>query len=387
MKKILTAATTFGLEAVVKREIEALGYEIAKVADGKVTYHGDERAIVRSNLWLACAERVLLNMAEDFEARDFEELYQQVRGIAWEELIPIDGHFIVTASCVKSELHSVPAVQSVSEKAIADRLLDFYNVGELKEDGGKYQIKISILKDRVTVTADTTGEGLHKRGYRVKNVEAPIKETLAAAMVRLSFWKPGRVLVDPCCGSGTIPIEGAMMALGIAPGRNRSFAAEQWDIIDEKVWREEREKASTPVRPGEDIRIVGSDISKKNIKAAKANAQAAGVDQVVEFRKADIRGHILSGNEPFNRRNGIMMTNLPYGIRVGEAKTIESIYDTFHRFYELHSDWSLFALTADKDFEKKAMDKQATRRRKLYNGRIEVCYYQYHGERPGRDIE
>ena len=230
MKLELIATSTFGLEAVVRREIEALGYTVLRTEDGKVTYAADERGIVRSNLWLRSADRVLVKIAE-FEAADFEALFQQTQGIPWEEWMPADGQFIVTCTTVKSKLHNEPTCQRTVKKAIVNRLQDFYVTEELPETGAAYTVKLTLLKDRATLTIDTSGTGLHKRGYRTADVTAPIKETLAAALVQLSFWREGRILVDPCCGSGTIPIEAAMIGMHIAPGLNRSFASEAWEQV------------------------------------------------------------------------------------------------------------------------------------------------------------
>lgn len=244
MKLELIATATFGLEAVVKREIQELGYKILRAEDGKITYLGDERAVVRSNLWLRSADRVLLKMGE-FKAESFEELFQQTGALPWEELIPIDGRFTVTGTSVKSKLHSVPACQSIVKKAIVKRLSEYYCVERFAETGAAYTVKATLLKDTVTLTVDTSGAGLHKRGYRVCDVAAPIKETLAAAMVQLSFWKSGRLLMDPCCGSGTIPIEAAMIGRNIAPGIGRKFASEDWELIADQIWKDERKKPST----------------------------------------------------------------------------------------------------------------------------------------------
>ena len=242
MRLELIATATFGLEAVVRREVEALGYKVIKTEDGKVTYLGDERAIVRSNLWLRSADRVLLKIAE-FEADEFESLFQQIKALAWEQFIPADGKFTVTGSSVKSKLHSVPACQKIVKKAIVEKLKEFYDVDVFEESGAQYTVKATLLKDRVTVTIDTSGIGLHKRGYRQSDVAAPIKETLAAALIQLSFWNDGRILIDPCCGSGTIPIEAAMIGKNIAPGLNRSFACEDWEIIDKTILKEEKKRA------------------------------------------------------------------------------------------------------------------------------------------------
>ena len=374
MKLELIATATFGLEAVVRREIEALGYRIIKTEDGKVTYMGDERAIVRSNLWLRTADRVLLKMAE-FSAVEFEELFQQTKGLPWEQLIPLDGRFTVTGTSVKSKLHSVPACQKIVKKAIVEKLKEFYGVEVFEETGAEYTVKASLLKDRVTLTVDTSGTGLHKRGYRISDVAAPIKETLAAAMIQLSFWKKDRILVDPCCGSGTIPIEAAMIGRNIAPGLNRTFACEGWDFIPANLWKEERKAAFDNMNYEQPLDIYGYDINSKAVKAAQENAAEAGVDDFIQFCRADIRNLNSEGD------NGIIITNPPYGKRIGEEDEISEIYEALKKFFKENRDWSLFMITTDKEVEKKVMGRKADRRRKLYNGRLETCYYQFHGER------
>ena len=380
MKLELIATATFGLEAVVKREIEALGYKIIRSEDAKITYMGDERAIARSNLWLRSADRVLLKMGE-FKALEFEDLFQQTKAVAWEDIIPADGKFTVTGTSVKSKLHSVPACQSIVKKAIVERLGSFYCIDRFEETGAEYTVKVTILKDRVTLTIDTSGTGLHKRGYRVCDVAAPIKETLAAAMVQLSFWKAGRLLVDPCCGSGTIPIEAAMIGRNIAPGLNRKFASQEWDIIPPEIWKEERKAAFEAIDYDADIRIEASDISGRAVEAAIENAAEAGVDDCVEFKKMDMAR--LTAEE----EGGIVITNPPYGERIGEKKQIEAIYSAYNEFYRKNPTWSLFIVTTDKEVENKIFGRPADRRRKLYNGRLEVCYYQFHGQKPGRKQE
>ena len=380
MKLELIATATFGLEAVVKREIEALGYKIIRSEDAKITYMGDERAIARSNLWLRSADRVLLKMGE-FKALEFEDLFQQTKAVAWEDIIPADGKFTVTGTSVKSKLHSVPACQSIVKKAIVERLGSFYCIDRFEETGAEYTVKVTILKDRVTLTIDTSGTGLHKRGYRVCDVAAPIKETLAAAMVQLSFWKAGRLLVDPCCGSGTIPIEAAMIGRNMAPGLNRKFASQEWDIIPPEIWKEERKAAFEAIDYDADIRIEASDISGRAVEAAIENAAEAGVDDCVEFKKMDMAR--LTAEE----EGGIVITNPPYGERIGEKKQIEAIYSAYNEFYRKNPTWSLFMVTTDKEVENKIFGRPADRRRKLYNGRLEVCYYQFHGQKPGRKQE
>lgn len=375
MKLEIIAATTFGLEAAAKREIEKLGYKILKTEDGKITFLGDERAVVRANLWLRTADRVQIKMAE-FMAYEFEDLFQQVKGIPWEHWIPIDGKFIVNGSSVKSKLSSVPACQSVAEKAVIERLKEIYGVEHFEKSGALYDIKITLLKDRVTVTLDTTGPGLHKRGYRQHSVEAPIKETLAAAMIQLSFWKEDRILADPCCGSGTIPIEAAMIGKNIAPGLSRSFVSEEWEAIPDNLWKEERKEAFNAINNDVQLKIFGSDINPQAVKAARLNAAEAGVDDCIKFYAADVSA-LRTKSE-----RGVLVTNPPYGQRIGDREAIDEIYQSYNRFFKENPTWSLFVITADKTIEKKAMGRPADRRRKLYNGRLEVCYYQFHGEKP-----
>ena len=374
MKLELIATATFGLEAVVKREIANLGYKIIKTEDGKVTYMGDERAVARSNLWLRCADRVLLKMGE-FNAVDFEELFQQTKGIPWEELIPPDGKFTVTCTTVKSKLHSEPAIQKIVKKAIVERLSGIYGIEQFEETGALYTVKATLLKDRVTLTVDTSGSGLHKRGYRVRDVAAPIKETLAAAMVSLTFWNKDRILVDPCCGSGTVPIEAAMIGRNIAPGLARNFASEEWDAIPANIWKEERRRAYDLIDYDSSLTIYGSDINPRAVAAAKANAEEAGVDDCIEFAVRDVAKLVPPGD------NGIIVTNPPYGERIGDRETIDNIYRSLNVFCTENKDWSLFMITTDKDAEEPVMGRKADRRRKLYNGRMEVCYYQFHGEK------
>lgn len=376
MKLDLIATATFGLEAVVRREIEALGYDIIKTEDGKVTYRADERGIVRSNLWLRSADRVLLRIAE-FEAADFETLYQVTRGIAWEEWIPPDGRFVVTCSSVKSKLHSEPACQRTVKKAIVTRLQDFYQAETLPETGADHTVKLTLLKDRATLTMDTSGEGLHKRGYRAADVKAPIKETLAAALVQLSFWKDDRILTDPCCGSGTIPIEAAMIGMNIAPGLSRTFDAQRWERIPAEIWKEEKTAAFAAIRQDLRLAITGSDIDPKAVAAARENAEAAGVADQIRFFRADISRMKRSGER------GVIVTNLPYGMRIGDEEALSRIYAALKRFCADNPDWNLFAITADRKIEE-ALGRKADRRRKLYNGNIETTYYQFHGTQKRR---
>lgn len=372
MKLELIATATFGLEAVVRREIEALGFKIVKREDGRVTYIANEAGIVRSNLWLRTADRVLIKMGE-FEAMTFEDLFQGMKAIPWETLIPENGDFRIEAASVKSKLSSVPACQSVAEKALISRLEETYGEQRFSKSGALFAIKLRLLKDKCTVTVDTSGAGLHKRGYRVSNIEAPIKETLAAALVLLSFWKPGRLLFDPFCGSGTIAIEAALIGRNMPPGQNRSFAAESWGFIPKEIWKRERAEAYKKTDLSADIRIQASDISKNAIKAAVENAEKAGVRKDINFSVNSFMS--FGANEP----GGVIVSNPPYGERIGEKKQLESIYKELGRFFDGNPTWSLFMITSDKGFEQEAMGRPADRRRKLYNGRIETTYYQYHG--------
>ncbi len=376
MRVELIATATFGLEAVVRREIEALGYKVLKTEDGRITYLGDERAIVRSNLWLRTADRVYVKMGE-FKAKTFEELFQQTRAIAWEEYIPPTGKFPVVGTSVKSELHSVPACQSIVKKAVVMRLQEFYQTEELPEAGCEYRIRFAALKDSFIMMMDTSGAGLHKRGYRVKDVAAPMKETLAAALVQLSFYRADRELVDTCCGSGTIPIEAALIERNIAPGLGRKFASEDWDIIPEEYWKEERKLAYEAADYDKGLSIKGFDIDRKAIEAAKLNADEAGVLDDMEFLRMNMMKF-----EPTSEY-GVVISNLPYGKRVGTDDSILEIYEKFKSLMNEHPTWSFFLITSDKNIEKE-LDRKADRRRKLYNGNIETQFYQFHGVRPPR---
>lgn len=379
----LVATATFGLEAVVRRELEALAFRVLKTEDGRITYEGDERGIARSNLWLRTADRVYLKMGE-FDAETFEDLYQQTKGIEWEKLIPPDGRIVVVGTSVKSTLHSVPACQSICNKAIVDRLMESYGVSELPETGATYTVRFAILKNRVLILVDTSGEGLHKRGYRVENVEAPIKETLAAALIQLSFWKKDRILVDPCCGSGTIGIEAALIGLNIAPGISRKFASEEWDLIREDVWKAERKAAFEKIDTETQLDITCGDINPKAISAARKNAEEAGVDDQIRFVTGNMAA-LPAAKSQSAAEEGIVICNPPYGERIGEEKEIKEIYKQLNEFFAVHPDWSLFMITSDKDAEEKVLARPANRRRKLYNGRIETCYYQFHGERKPKE--
>ena len=388
MKLELVATATFGLEAVVRREIEALGYKIIKTEDGRVTYMGDERAVVRSNLWLRCADRVYIRMGE-FRATDFEELFQQTKALEWESIIPLEGAFPVVGGSVKSVLHSVPACQKIIKKAVSMRLSEFYCRETMPETGAEYKIRFIAHKDEFLMLLDTSGAGLHKRGYRVRDVAAPIKETLAAALVQLSFYRKDRVLVDPCCGSGTIPIEAAMIARDIAPGLGRSFASEGWDIIGAALWKQERKLAFNVMNisaqgSADALRITGMDIDRRAVQAAKANAEEAGVIDDIDFVCMDMTAWEPGGGIPKGAGKDdhvVVISNLPYGKRIGDDEGIKAIYAHIRDMMDSCPNWSFFLITSDKTLEKE-LGRKADRRRKLYNGTIETQFYQFHGARP-----
>ena len=381
MQREWIATATFGLEAVVRREIEQLGYEIVKTEDGKVTFAGDESACCRANLWLRSADRVLLKMGE-FTAVTFEELFQLTGGLPWEDLIPYGGRVIVTCTSVKSALHNEPSCQSIAAKAIYGRLTEAYGLPDgiwpEEEGAGLYKVRLTLRKDVVTCAVDTSGEGLHKRGYRVKTVAAPMKETLAAALVQLSFYKPDRLLVDFCTGSGTIPIEAALLARNMAPGLNRGFISEGWDMIPKALWKAARKEAYEAIRLDPPLRIRGMDIDKRAVAAARANADAAGVAEDITFTCADMADYEAEDG------NGICLFNPPYGERIGEEEEVTHIYEGLKAFLKRNSDWSCFLITTDRSLEE-TLGRKADRRRKLYNGRLETCYYQFHGERPRKN--
>lgn len=389
MKFQLVASATFGLEAVVRREIEALGYKVIRTEDGRVTYTGDERAIVRSNLWLRSADRVYVLMGE-FKAVTFEELFQQTRALAWEEIIPADAGFPVVGGSVKSVLHSVPACQSIIKKAVVTRLSDFYCTESLPETGAEYRIRFIAHKDRFLMLMDTSGAGLHKRGYRVRDVAAPMKETLAAALVQLSFYRKDRVLVDTCCGSGTIPIEAALIARNIAPGLSRDFASMEWDIIPRELWKEEKKLAYEAADFDTELHITGMDIDRKAVSAARANADEAGVTDDLDLVCMDMTSWQPGAGIPRGvsaSEHGIVISNLPYGVRIGDSSDNHKIYTHFADLMKDCPSWSFFLITSDKEIEKeieKLTGRKADRRRKLYNGQIETQFYQYHGTRPDR---
>lgn len=388
MKLELVATATFGLEAVVRREIEALGYRIIRTEDGRVTYMGDERAIVRSNLWLRSADRVYVRMGE-FNATEFEELFQQTKALDWESIIPLEGAFPVVGGSVKSVLHSVPACQSIIKKAVSVRLSEFYCRESMPESGAEYRIRFIAHKDRFLLLIDTSGAGLHKRGYRVRDVAAPMKETLAAALVALSFYRKDRIMIDPCCGSGTIPIEAAMMARNIAPGLSRSFASASWDLFaGTDIWKEEKKLAYEEADFDSPVSISAMDIDPRAVRAAKDNADEAGAADDIDIIKMDMTDWEPGAGIPKGASKDdpvVVISNLPYGKRIGSDPGIKAIYRHIKEIMDQCPNWSFFLITSDKTLEKE-LGRRADRRRKLYNGTIETQFYQFHGTRPARTV-
>ncbi|WFA07752.1 class I SAM-dependent RNA methyltransferase [Tissierella sp. Yu-01] len=378
MEKLeLIATTTFGLEAVCKRELLDLGFEDKLVENGKVTFFATEKDIPKANIWLRTAERVLLKMGE-FKALSFEELFERTKALPWDEWIPEDGNFIVEGKSVSSKLFSISDSQRIVEKAIVEKLKTKYNVEWFKKSGVKYTVEVSLLKDIATLTIDTSGEGLHKRGYRDRAGDAPIKETLAAAMILLSFWNKERTLLDPFCGSGTIPIEAAMIGKNIAPGLDRNFAAEEWVRIPKEYWSEARRDAFKAIDNNVKLDILGCDIDKRSILRARDNAANLGLEEDIQFFMKDMRDVDLKDDY------GVVITNPPYGERMGEKEEIEQLYtDLGKKFKELNT-WSMYIITSEESFEK-LYGKKADRKRKLYNGRIKVDYYQFYGPKPPKE--
>ena len=374
----LIAPCHFGLEAVLKKEILDLGYEISLVEDGRVTFIGDDEAICRANVFLRTAERVLLK-AGSFKAETFEELFQGTRNIPWEDFIPEDGKFWVTkASSIKSKLFSPSDIQSIMKKAMVERLKNRYGVTWFPENGASYPLRVFLYKDMVTVGIDTSGESLHKRGYRTLTSKAPITETLAAALILLTPWNRDRILVDPFCGSGTFPIEAAMMAANIAPGMNRSFLAEEWrNVIKRKCWYEAMDEAGDLVEEDVQVDIQGYDVDGDNVKAARSNARSAGVDHMIHFQ----RRPVSAMSHP--KKYGFIISNPPYGERIEEKENLPALYrEIGERFAALDS-WSMYLITSYEDAQK-YIGRKADKNRKIYNGMLKTYFYQFMGPRPPR---
>lgn len=372
----LIATVTFGLEKVVKNELKALGFSGTRGFDGGVEFDGELMDIARSNLWLRSADRVLLKMGE-FTAVTFDDLFEQTKALPWEAWIAVDGKFSVRGKSVKSQLHNVSACQAIVKKAVVERLKTEYDVEWFPESGAEFTIQVSLLKNTAVLTIDTSGPGLHKRGYRLEAGEAPIKETLAAALVQLSFWNKERVLIDPMCGAGTIPIEAAMIARNIPPGWNRSFAAEAWPVFDVEAWNTVRNAAKASIdRTTPPLQICGYDIKADYVKIAKANAKRATVERDISFAQQDIKTLWI------DQQYGVLITNAPYGVRMSQYSEINQIYIALNKAFRKKTGWSVYVLTADKKFPNYFKRAKPNRVRKLYNGRIETHYYQYYGDKP-----
>ena len=374
----ITVPCHFGLEAVAKREILDLGYEITRVEDGRVSFEADAEGIVRANIGLRTVERVLIRIGE-FPALTFDELFERTKELPWHEYIPVDGRFWVTkATTLKSRLVSVPDVQSVMKKAMVDSMGAHYGRTVFPENGADYPVRVNILKDRVTVYLDTTGTPLHKRGYRKLTSRAPISETLAAALIGLTPWRGDRILVDPFCGSGTFPIEAAMMAAGIAPGLDRDFLAESWrDLIDPAEWREVRAECRDLIDRSVKTDIQGYDIDGNVIRAAKENARAAGVTDLVHLQKRDVADLSHAGSY------GFVITNPPYGERLEDPGNLPKLYQTLGERFRLLDKWSLYVITSFAEAPA-CLGMKPAKERKVYNSMIRTRFYQFPGERPPR---
>ncbi|MEN8242464.1 MAG: class I SAM-dependent RNA methyltransferase [Chloroflexota bacterium] len=378
MEKItLIAIETFGMEAVVKREVRALGFKQIKVSPGKVEFEAEVEDIPRANLWLRAADRVLLKIGE-FSAVTFDELFEQTKDLPWEDWITKDGQFTVTGSAVKSTLGSVRACQSIVKKAVVERLSKHYQTEWFEETGPEFTIKVSMRNDIATLTIDTSGSGLNRRGYRKQSGQAALKETLAAGLVLLSFWNKDRLLVDPMCGSGTILIEAALIARNIAPGLKREFASEQWPSIPGYAWHAAKRDAHTAVLKDQPLKIIGYDIDPEMITASKANARAAGLGEDITFEQKDVKDLWIDS------QYGVVISNPPYGFKLGEIQEINQMYISIHKTFKKKTGWSLYILTGDKKFPDYFKRAKPDRVRKLFNGPLEVNYYQYLGERPPR---
>lgn len=375
-KYTLVSPCFFGMEKMLANEIKKLDFEIEKTEDGRITYKTDEYGIARANMWLRCAERVYLKICE-FKATSFEELYDKTNRVDWSRYIPYGASFpVFKVSSIKSKLYSKRDIQSIVKKAVVDSLKKRYmERGTLKENMEKYPIFVFIHKDIVTLCIDTSGDALHKRGYREKSNQAPIRETIAAGLIRLTHWRPGRILVDPMCGSGTLLIEAAMIGLNIAPGINRKFVSEKWRNIDENIWREVRKEAYQKMNTDLDFKIYGSDIDPESIKIAKENAEIAGVEDYIDFKVADAT--TFSSDMEY----GIMVSNPPYGERLEDRDTVSALYKRLGSMTKKLKNWSYYFITSYDNFEYDFGEK-ATKNRKLYNGMLKTYFYQYIGPRP-----
>ncbi len=370
----LIATATFGLEAVLKRELLALGFENLKVSDRKVEFTGTAEDIARCNTWLRTAERVYIELTR-FEALTFEELFERTKVFPWSELLPRDAEFPVQGRSHRSKLFSISDCQSIVKKAIVESLKDSYGMEWFPENGPRYKLEIQMLDDIATITLDTSGDGLHKRGYRNRAGDAPLKETLASAMVQLSYWRADRTLYDPFCGSGTIAIEAAMLAKNIAPGLDRAFDSAEWNLVGKERYRSVRIEAMKSIRHDIKLDILGSDIDKRSILRARDNAANIGISEDIQFFMKDMREVDL------RNEYGVIITNPPYGERMGERQEVEALYRDLGKKMIPLDTWSIYVLTSHEGFEKYYGTK-ANRKRKLFNGRLKVDYYQYYGPKP-----
>ncbi len=377
MEYEFVATSTFGVEAVLKKEIKKLGFEISDSRNGRISFKGDERTLIQANLWLRTADRVYLKLSE-FKAVTFEDLFQNAGSIEWENYLPVNANFSVIGTSARSVLHSVPACQSIIEKSIVSRMSKAYGKEWFDKDGDRYTVRFSFQNDECLIALDSSGEALHKRGYRVKDVSAPIKETMASALVQLSYFDKNKTLIDPMCGSGTIAIEAAMIAKNIAPGLSRDFDAMKWSFIPQDLWKEERKKAFDAIEYGNGFRIYASDINQKTVDYARENAIEAGVDDIIKFSVKDVSDLDL---EKTSGKTGSLVSNPPYGKRIGEDSDLEKVYEALKRLKKEAPGWEFNIITPDKSFENKVG--KADKRRKLYNGNIESCYYQFF---PGKGI-
>ena len=368
MEYNLIATTTFGLEGITAKELKALGYEDLKTENGKVYFTGDEMDIAIANIHVRTADRILIKMAQ-FEARSFEELFQGTKKVDWASLIPKDGVMHVVGKSIKSTLYSVPDCQSIVKKAIVDSMTASYGIDHFEESGPVYKIEVAILKDVVTLTIDTSGPGLHKRGYRELAGAAPLKETLAAAMVLISRWKESFTLIDPFCGSGTILIEAAMIMQNIAPGLCRSFVCETWPTMDKEMFEQVREGAEKAIK-NKDIKLIGYDNDENILRIARSNAMKAGVAKYIDFHKRDFES--FSSNDKYS----FIITNPPYGERLGEKREVEELYRIFGNYKKKLDNWDFNVLTSYEGFEN-IFGVKSSKNRKLYNGTIKCYYYQY----------
>ncbi len=378
MNKIkLAAISAFGLESIVQRELKDLGYENITTDNGWMYFDGEIQDICKTNIHLRCADRVMLIMGQ-FEALSFEELFDKTFELPWENWITKNGKFTVKGRSVKSKLYSTPDCQAIVKKAVSKKLCEYYDVEWMPEDGAEFTILVSIHKDIATISIDTTGarEGLFKRGYREKSMTAPIKETMAAALVKLSYWNKDRVLYDPMCGSGTIAIEAALIGRNIAPGLNRNFASMEWPLVKEEYWKEAKIEARKNIDFDSEIKIYASDVSEKAIRIAEENAIEAGVDDCIEFFVKDVN-HIDKPMCPY----GVLITNPPYGERIGDEEQLSKIHKKLGQVFGRDKTWSVYVITSSNNFEKE-FGRKADRKRKLFNGDMRVDYFQFYGDRP-----